>query len=177
MTTSFPFGNGFIIQRDLSRYSLIVAKHTPSRAESRAYHGPSVRAREGWPAKPGSESEVSPRIHAGTFIWSSVTTGIDSSRSNHRDMGSMVHALISASRPRRSETRVRLHFRPNSVSILENGTSDALGNREGSFMPNRSRKSNGERLLEALIWSFAGSYLRSLWSGLILVLLLSVLVP
>lgn len=44
-------------------------------------------------------------------------------------------------------------------------------------MANRNRKSNGEQLLEALIWSFAGSYLRSLWSGLILVLLLSVVVP
>lgn len=44
-------------------------------------------------------------------------------------------------------------------------------------MSNHNRKSNGEQLLEALIWSFAGSYLRSLWSGLILVSLLSVVVP
>lgn len=44
-------------------------------------------------------------------------------------------------------------------------------------MSNRNRKSNGEQLLEALIWSFSGSYLRSMWSGLTLVLLLSIVIP
>lgn len=44
-------------------------------------------------------------------------------------------------------------------------------------MSNRNRKSTGDQLLDALIWSFAGSYFRSLWIGLILVLLLSVVIP
>jgi hypothetical protein len=44
-------------------------------------------------------------------------------------------------------------------------------------MSRRNRKSNVEQLLEALIWSFEGSYLRTLWSGITLVLVLSVLVP
>jgi len=44
-------------------------------------------------------------------------------------------------------------------------------------MSKRNCKPNVEVLIEAVIWSFEGSYLRTLWSGIALVLLLSIVVP
>lgn len=44
-------------------------------------------------------------------------------------------------------------------------------------MPHQRRKSNGELLIEFIVWSFEGSYLRTLSTGICLVFVFSYLVP